>query len=225
MRGLITAGIRIVLIFIFFQVFVEVLNLLRSIFNYSSYSSNSQYFSLKELLIPICIFLVVLVILCIVWWKAGRIASLLSGDKFDTQLVINTSNTELVRVVLRVFGLCLICLTIPTLLGHVTYFFNYQSQVNNDFPIIQASSPPFVNYFVTDGTKILIGLWLVLGGRGIITAIDKIWDAAHMKDTTNENIGDNTPDNMGDDNSSDIINDIVDNNSLDTPKEGNIEPK
>jgi hypothetical protein len=225
LRGLITAGIRIVLIFIFFQVFIEVLNFLPSIFNSSGYSSNSQYFSLKEVLIPICIFLVVLVILCIVWWKARRIASLLSGDKFDTQLVINTSNTELIRVVLRVFGICLICLTIPTLLGHVTYFINYQSQVSNDFPIIQANSPPFVNYFVTDGTKILIGLWLVLGGRGIVIAIDKIWNAAHMKDTANENTGDVTPDDMGNDNSSDIITNIVDNNSSDTPKESNFESK
>jgi hypothetical protein len=184
MRGIITAAIRIILIFFFFQVINQIIIFFQSIF----YTPPDYYeeYMLQVVLIPIAIFLSILLAIMVVWWKADTIALWLLGNSIDTQIVINTTNTELTKVILRVFGICLICLSIPVILGHIAYYFQFQSQIADDYPVIQSSAPPFVSYFVTDVVKILISLWLILGSRGIVTAINKIWDAAHMSSSKDD---------------------------------------
>jgi hypothetical protein len=45
----------------------------------------------------------------------------------------------------------------------------------------------YLMWWVTDGSKIVIGLWLMLGSRGIVRVINKIWDAASMTSNTDDN--------------------------------------
>jgi hypothetical protein len=186
-RGLITAGIRVIIIFSFLQALIILINNIY-IFWSGDYTPTKGIFN--NILILSIAFLIIFLILWVIWWKAGSVATFLAGNIDENQLVINASNTDLIKTIMRVLGICLIFLTLPTLLGHIAFHIVYKN-INSD-GIHQANE---IMWWVTDGARLFIGVWLMLGGRGIINAINTIWDTSHTtgkKDNT-DNIDNNAP--------------------------------
>jgi hypothetical protein len=188
MRSLMTAGFRIVLILAFLQALITVGNDFYGLWannnSLNGISANINFISSAGTLL--IAFLVILLIFWVLWWKAGKICIFLAGDISDSEITINTSNVDLIKVVLRIFGMCLIVLSLSTLCGHIAYHIRYAGLTSG----IESSPSHQANemlWWVTDGLKIIIGIWLVLGFRGIFTAISKIWNAAHMTDDELEN--------------------------------------
>jgi heme/copper-type cytochrome/quinol oxidase subunit 4 len=87
MRALITAGIRIIVIFSFIQALIILVN---NIYLFLTGSYESTVSRTNDLGIMLIVFFLILLVLWVVWWKAGPIAGFLGGNIEENQLTINT---------------------------------------------------------------------------------------------------------------------------------------
>jgi hypothetical protein len=173
MRGLVTAAIRIILIF----VFLSTLNILGSNFYTLWFTSDlpSKPDFLSSVGVLLLIFLIIFVISWVLWWKAELFANYFAGSISDDELVINTNNTDLIKFVLRIVGICLIFFALPNVFGHVAYHIRYvvlYSGMSN-YSIPQASE---VMWWVTDAVQILIGIFLILWTKKPLNIVTSIRD-------------------------------------------------
>jgi hypothetical protein len=178
MRRLITTGIRIVIIFAFLQLLNFIANDIFTL--WPDFAHPYIYYSFLFGSVLSIIFLVILLILCLTWWKAGSIAAFLTGSVDENKLGFNTSNPDFFKIFLRFLGVFFILFTLPIIFGHITYYFSHRGMMNENDIF-------YLVWWVSDVSRIIIGVWLTLGGRGIVKIINKIWDTASMTGDTDNN--------------------------------------
>ncbi|MFH1032275.1 MAG: hypothetical protein V1767_06920 [Chloroflexota bacterium] len=175
MRSIIKAALRVVIVFAFLEI---VASLVKSIGSLLTFRHIPDAQDLSTFYVNISIAsLIGLLILWAMWWKTDAIVRILVGNISENELVINTSNLDLIKVSMRILGIYLLATSIPDLFGLIAYHIqnvNLYVELNNIDPKLQADE---IKWWVTTGVTILIGIWLVLGSRGIVTAIDKVWTA------------------------------------------------
>jgi hypothetical protein len=214
MRAIITVGLRILIIYIFLLFLNEILKNFYVISDTINHSGGDT-FTLFSLL-GVC--MVVILILVIAWIKAGWLSSVLASDLDDNSLVISSTNLEIFRVAMKIVGLVLLATTIPTIAGLIAY----QIVLTQPDPVYSTvkEQATLIRYWVIPVVKILIGIWLVLGFRGTITAISKIWNTARM--TNNED--EDNPKNDELNNSTDI-DQVIPNNNTEKTNSNNEKPE
>lgn len=116
-------------------------------------------------------------ILYILWRKTDWLVKKLAGDINENELVINTSNLDLINVVMRVIGMFLILISIPKLVGLIVY----RGVLANAYTDVLLASnaramASEIKEWITNIGTLLIGLWLALGGAGIVQVFNKIWN-------------------------------------------------
>jgi len=90
-------------------------------------------------------------------------------------LVIKTSNLDLIKVAMRMFGIFLLITSIPELTGLSVYHIRLIHESDLMYsPIQQATT---IMNLVSNIITIVIGAWLVIGTKGIAKAIDNVMNA------------------------------------------------
>ena len=133
MRSLIKAAIRIIIILFFFKLLYWSINQIYFLIRTREYT---DYYNVA---VPFIIFIgltvVGFIILFILWKKTDWLVKLVVGDLNENELVINTSNLDLIYSVLRIFGIFLLITALPELLGlafyHVRLSIEY-SEIHSD---------------------------------------------------------------------------------------------
>lgn len=175
MRTLIKAAIRILIIVMTLQMLLSLVNSLVLLFSYPPIYGefNAPYFW-GNLATNIFSFLITILILFIVWRKTDWLVGLIAEEINDTELTINTNNVELITVVVRILGIVLLVTNLRLLvalignrwiLGSIYPDVYIQTSVND------------MRQWIAAIVGLLLGIWLVLGGKGIVIALDKIWSA------------------------------------------------
>ena len=101
MRGLVTAGIRIAMIFVFLLTLQSAISNIYAVWTTQYEQQKGDFYILTGL------FLFIILILCIVFWKAGSIARFLTGSIDENSLVTSTSNNDLVKCAIFILGTCI----------------------------------------------------------------------------------------------------------------------
>jgi hypothetical protein len=161
MHTLIKAAVRLVIILMSLQLLTLFANGLANIVD----------------LLIIGVALVGALILYILWRKSDWLVKKLAGDINENELVINTSNLDLINVVMRVIGMFLILISIPKLAGLIAY----RGVLANAYTDMLLASnaratASEIKEWITNIGTLLIGLWLALGGAGIVQVFNKIWN-------------------------------------------------
>jgi hypothetical protein len=196
MRGIITAGVRILTIYLFINILVILGNDFFIIWNTRNLPGETNSMNIS-IFVSVC--LVIIFILWVIWVKASSLSRFLAGDIDDNNIVIQSTSVDIMKVAMRILGFCLIATTLPTLLGLAAYHIRI---INGDWrmPISESTQAAEIKSWVIATVTILIGIWLVLGFRGTIIAASKIWNIAHM---TNED--EDTPPSDTQDQNTDIV--------------------
>lgn len=173
MRLAVKACIRIIIIFIALQAFFSFLNYASSmIFNYQVYSEDYNLpFQVAVLAVSA---LVVAAVLGVLWWRTNWVVNVLVGRMPERELVVSTSNLDLVRVAMRILGIVLLVFAVPELIGLIGYHFSVQDEFGGT--VLYYNTADEVRDLIIAVVKILLGVWLLVGTRKIVKAIDKVWD-------------------------------------------------
>jgi hypothetical protein len=171
MRTLIKAAVRIALALMAWSSFLllaQTIISLANLFAHPAYITDpSAYYFI---VLPFAIFLAAALILIFLWRKTDWLVGVLAGNMNETELVINTTNLDLITVVLRIFGMCLILTSLPTLAGQLA---NQAIIKSSPFMgAVEVQARTFEGLISTGGT-ILIGVWLLYGGKGIVEEVDR----------------------------------------------------
>lgn len=121
------------------------------------------------------LFVIGTLVLYFLWRKTDWLVRTIAGDLNDNELVIKTSNLDLLKVAMRMFGIFLLITSIPELIGLSAYHIRLIHESDLVYsPIQQATT---IMNFVSNMITIIIGAWLVIGTRGIAKAIDNLMNA------------------------------------------------
>ena len=181
MRSLIRAAVRIIII-VMFVMMVKML-----IVNIQWTAMNFHDESIRQILyyqigLTVGQFGVYSAILALLWLKTDWIVRFIAGNIDDSEIVISTSNLDLVKVAMQILGMVLLATSIPKLLGFGAYHFRILDMVEKlDVPSSAVSRATELESFVTIMVTLLIGLWLTIGTRGIVKAIDNVMNAPISK--------------------------------------------
>ena len=181
MRSLIRAAVRVIII-VMFVMMVKML-----LVNIQWVAMNFHDESLRQILyyqigLTVGQFGVYSAILALLWLKTDWIVRVIAGNIDDNELLITSSNLDLVRVAMQILGMVLLATSIPKLLGLGAYHFRILNLVEKlDVPSSAVSQATELQSFVIIIVTFLIGLWLVLGTRGIVKAIDSVMNAPISK--------------------------------------------
>jgi hypothetical protein len=173
MRLAVKAFIRIMLIFVALQAVIYFIRYISSIVNYN-HSYLGDYDLFIDVIFLVASALIVLLVIYVFWWKTDWLVRVLVGRTREKELVISTSNLDLIKVAMRILGVVLLVNAIPELIGLVGYHFSLPAEFW-DYPSYYESARE-TQEFIIVGIKILFGVWLVLGSRGIVKVIDKVWE-------------------------------------------------
>ncbi|MBM4432986.1 MAG: hypothetical protein FJ025_03210 [Chloroflexi bacterium] len=195
MRTIIKVALRIVIILAFIQV-------LQFLINNVSYSLvSSRMIPYEDVPYPLAYSLIIFItpaavaiaILVLLWRKTDWLVKVLAGNIDENALVINTSNSDFIKVVMRVLGIILIFISIPNLFGMIAY-----SASNSVFfsgltipPQMQSNE---IERWVTVAVKLLVGLLLATGAippsanrrESIRKIVKKIWNAGTSEEADNK---------------------------------------
>ena len=175
MRIAIKATIRVILIYIFLSSLVSLISYGVNIFNSHHFYPEDYGFLFTLALLILGMVLITLILLAL-WWKTDWIVGIIAGDIPENEIKISTTNLDLIKVAMRILGIFLLVYSIPTLVGLIGYHFSLPAD-SPDFPSVHADE---IRNLLVAGVKIVFGVWLLLGTRGIMNTVDKVWDKAHM---------------------------------------------
>jgi hypothetical protein len=113
------------------------------------------------------------------WWKTDKIVGFLAGDLDENQLVINTSNLDLYKVIISIFGIWLIIDAIPGLIGIIAS----QIYCSNNKSIFGSYQDVFGNNIrlgVIQLVELIIGIFLVTGNFVVVKVLRNIWKSGSI---------------------------------------------
>jgi hypothetical protein len=172
MRLAIKAFIRILLIFIALQTVLHIVNYVHNmLFYHRMYPEDYDLF--LPVIILVAAVLILILVIYVLWWKTDWLVRVVSGRTREKELVITTSNLDLFKVAMRILGIVLLVNAIPTLIGLIGYHFSIPQEYREFSSYSQSAGE--IKEFIIVGVKILFGVWLIVGSKGIVKAIDKVW--------------------------------------------------
>jgi len=172
MRLAVKAFIRIFLIYIALQTLLFIANQVSYMVIYHRVYAEDYDLFIHVIILVASVLIMVLVIY-VLWWKTDWLVRVLLGKTRDKELIISTSNLDLIKVAMRILGIVLLVNAIPELIGLIGYHFSIPEEMQL---IGYTWSTGEVKEFIIVGVKILFGVFLVIGSRGIVNAIDKVWE-------------------------------------------------
>lgn len=161
MRSIIKSAIRIIIIFIFIRSLLSFINSIVPLLNDSRYYRTQQDI-LNGWGILLIAFLIGTLVLWILWWKADFLTRILTENLNDNKLVINTSNTELIKVALILLGIFLVVDSIPGIMGLIGYHIRLTS-VDEGLISTPQSQADELRLWIIPVVTVLIGLALAIG--------------------------------------------------------------
>jgi hypothetical protein len=174
MRTLTRAIIRIMLIVMFLSTLLTFIRYLEGILvTLPRAGIQATWF---EFFLLIASAIISLMILSFFWWKTNWLVNVLAGRVSNHELIITTSNVDLVKVAMRILGIWLLADSLPSLVGLIGYHIALPPQDIVD----KYTHATEIKNWLFAGSKTLVGFWLVLGTRGIYRALDKLWDKTEM---------------------------------------------
>ncbi len=178
MKAVTQAAIRLVVLFMGLQLFM---GLLRSIVNLIVFRDPyyEQYGYYLAIGLSAAMFVLEGFVLYVVWRKAERLARTILGDNEDGQLVIATSARDLVGVALGVMGIYLVATTIGRIFGLVA--FRFRSIVLAGEGATPTLQPREAQDWVVAVVTLLLGAFLMWGGRGTVNVISDIWNRGSVR--------------------------------------------
>jgi len=178
MHTLIKVAVRLLIIFMSLELLIFFTNSLAMVLSVFEYGSEFESYLVLAIIIGVT--LAGAIILYFAWRKSDWLVKKLAGDINENELVINTSNLDLINVVMRIVGMVLIIVFIPKLAGLIVYrgvlVYAYQ-----DIGFSSNATASEIKEWITVIASFLIGLWLVLSGTGIFKFFNKIWN--YVKNT------------------------------------------
>jgi hypothetical protein len=171
----------------FFQTIWILINFVSRLYTpgniYGNFESTDK---LQSLGIAAGIFIVVTIALVLLWRKTDTIIKMVAGNISDNEIVINTTNSELYRIIMRVLGIIIIVTNVPSFLVTLGYNFLYIKIINDITYEISASG--IITELLIRGISILLGIWLIIGNKSIVNAKNNImnWIDADNKDEQQE---------------------------------------
>jgi hypothetical protein len=177
MKSAVKATIRIIVIFVFIQSLITLINYISNFIYAVHHIYSENYDILFSLAVPIGSLLLGIFILYIIWWKTDWLVKVLAGELSDNELTISTSNLDLMKVALRILGIFLLVNSIPNLLGLIGYHYSFPEEMRRFSTEIYANE--IKNYIIV-GVKIIFGVWLSLGTKDIHKIFNVVDDKVHM---------------------------------------------
>jgi hypothetical protein len=182
MRTLIKAGIRIIIILMTLEILLSsVSNLVYYLTFSAPYESADLNYFVGSIGSVTFSFLVTVLILFIVWRKTDWLTRLVAGEINDSELTINTNNVELITVAVRILGIIFVVINFRLLVALIGNRWIFGSM----YPGVQMQNSVYdITQWIASIVGLLLGIWLTLGGKGIVTALDKIWSAQQAGKST-----------------------------------------
>ena len=173
MRSLIKAVFRVVLVFLFINLVIQVVNYISQILlNSHIYATASEKFNVFPYIIGACIaFVVFSLVLLFLWRKTNGVVKFIAGDVTENELAITTTNSELYRVVMHILGIYLIVSSIPYIAGTLGYSIYYE---NINETVYQSIGGMNIESLIIKGITVLLGIWLVIGNNPIMKVINSV---------------------------------------------------
>ena len=173
MRTLTRAIIRIILIVIFLSTLLGFIRYLENIL--IVIPRTGEHATWFQIYLLFAAFIISILILVFFWWKTNWLVNILAGRVSNHELIISTTNIDLIKVSMRILGIWLVADSLPKLVGLIGYHITLPS---SDL-LVDIHAQEIENWITTAG-KIIVGFWLVLGTRGIYRAFDKLWDKTEV---------------------------------------------
>ncbi len=109
------------------------------------------------------------------WRKTDNIVRILAGDLNEDGLVISTSNFDLHRTLMMFLGAYLIVTSVPNLAGLSANYLFLRIQVPG-YPGDKGMSASEISNLVVQTVSLLLGIWLMAGGKTIAKIIRNIYN-------------------------------------------------
>jgi hypothetical protein len=172
MRMFVRAAVRIILVVLFLQTILATLRYITepNIHNRVTAITHWEPFSTI-----IGAALISIGILALLWWRTDWLVRVLTGRVYDRELIISTSNIDLMKVAMRILGAYLIVSGIPSLIGNIGF---HIALLDSDLLVMY--TPDLERNLIVPVIQILIGFWLVLGTKGIVKTLNVLDDKVHI---------------------------------------------
>lgn len=108
------------------------------------------------------------------WRKTDKIVTWLVGEVNENEIIINTSNVELFKVIIRAFGVYLLATSIPRLFGLFAYHL-LSAPLLRRIPLSEFQQIERIQTWVVQIATALLGIWLLLGAKPIAKALANFW--------------------------------------------------
>ena len=175
MRSIIKVAMRVIIVFMLIRLLGLAVNI------WSGYSMNLYGDETPEEITAFFIGLIVvyffaLAALVLLWFKTNWLVRIFAGNADEHAMVIETSESSLLRVALRIIGFYLIAISIPTLLGEVASQWVWASTYG-EVPYIQHDVSSYIARWVKMIFTLLVGIWLASGMVGA-KQVQNFWNSA-----------------------------------------------
>ena len=182
MRALIKAAIRIIIIIMFLRLVYSLIQYVSAIFTSLKYTSPIYILGM------IAVGLIGILVLYLLWRKTDWLVRILAGNIKDNELVIKTSNLDLIKVAMGILGIYLLVTSVPDLFGLLVYHIHI-TKVAPDLLLMPTEQALEIKQWVTTTITILVGVWLVSrlrGIEGIVKLINNVWNKGQIIDNDDD---------------------------------------
>ena len=180
MRTLIKAVVRILIIAAFISLVNNLLNMISQlVFSFDVYEEYPWgYISVFIAIVIAAILLVVL------WRKTDWLIRRIVGDMGDHEISISTTNLDLIRVAMFVFGTVLIVTSISGVIGFLYFINDAPSYYERAWSIMGPHERTrIVTGQIEPIVKFVVGIWLVVGNRSVVGIFNRILNGSQTKDS------------------------------------------
>jgi hypothetical protein len=180
MKTLIKAVVRIFIIAAFLSLFNTLLNMIsNSVFSSGVFKEYPWAYISGFIAVAIAA-----VLLFVLWRKTDWVIRRIVGDIDDHEISINTTNLDLIRVAMFIFGIVWVVTSISGLIGFGYFITGAPSYYENAWSIV---GPDERARIITGQTepiiKFVVGMWLVFGNRSVVAIFNRILNGSQAKDS------------------------------------------
>jgi hypothetical protein len=180
MKILVRVVIRIAIIALIIICFTSFINTLSNYLGYLSfYAMEGMEYTWRAYIAVLVLWPIVIALLILAWKKTDWLVNVLAGSDAPEEIPFQIPVQKLYNFALKFLGVWVMVNALPEFVRFLVIYINLSVSTGGYDSLMPSETVPNL---IGAGVKIIIGIWLVFGSRGISKAIDTVTNLPINKD-------------------------------------------
>ena len=157
-------GLKLIALYFFMTYVLYGINAITYLLNTREYSNEPVDIGALFFTMPMVLMVVISILL---WIFAGKVANCFVGEEESVEITQSVNYDKVQSIGFSIVGVFVVANALPDLVGCI-YQIAETNKMGMDYYGI------YIEKTISVGLKCIIGIWLILGGRGIVNILKKV---------------------------------------------------